>query len=206
MDTRLNGSETPVDIYCPDCGYDLRGIPEGACPECGFRYDRQAVRSLNRHWALNRLGELQYAAGVQAAVFAMVLPWLVLSPRGTLLGVCWFAIFYLLTRSWNSTGELADASYQVTHSVAFWATFVAVLVVLTIASVRRGDFAWPIVFLPGIISGVVAWQRYRAARGLNRDSKLAPAVAGQLRRWSRANAVMTAVSLCALVGAMLAWG
>ncbi len=31
---------------CPECGYDLRGIPEDRCPECGFGFQRAAIRSL----------------------------------------------------------------------------------------------------------------------------------------------------------------
>jgi hypothetical protein len=33
-------------LYCPECAYDLRGIPEGRCPECGFGFERAAVRSI----------------------------------------------------------------------------------------------------------------------------------------------------------------
>src|SRR5690606_29210383 len=25
-------------LVCKDCGYDLRGLPDGACPECGRRF------------------------------------------------------------------------------------------------------------------------------------------------------------------------
>jgi uncharacterized membrane protein len=37
-------SEETADIlrlhHCPECGYDLRGLPRaGNCPECGFAYD-----------------------------------------------------------------------------------------------------------------------------------------------------------------------
>jgi len=32
-------------LLCPQCGYDLRALPEeGACPECGIRYEHAAVR------------------------------------------------------------------------------------------------------------------------------------------------------------------
>ncbi len=34
------------DLYCPQCGYNLRAIPENRCPECGFGYNREGVESL----------------------------------------------------------------------------------------------------------------------------------------------------------------
>jgi len=33
-------------LHCPRCGYDLRGIPEDRCPECGFRYEHAAIRMI----------------------------------------------------------------------------------------------------------------------------------------------------------------
>lgn len=33
-------------MTCPECGYDLFGIPDVRCPECGFRYDATALRSI----------------------------------------------------------------------------------------------------------------------------------------------------------------
>ena len=33
-------------LTCPNCGYDLYAIPEVRCPECGFRYDAGALRSI----------------------------------------------------------------------------------------------------------------------------------------------------------------
>lgn len=42
-----NGEMTLEDhLACPKCGYDLHGIPEVRCPECGFRYDAAALRSM----------------------------------------------------------------------------------------------------------------------------------------------------------------
>ena len=38
-------TEAP-DLLCPQCGYDLRGIPEQRCPECGFGFDHAAIRVL----------------------------------------------------------------------------------------------------------------------------------------------------------------
>lgn len=33
---------------CPQCDYDLHGLADGGCPECGFRYDLPALKALSR--------------------------------------------------------------------------------------------------------------------------------------------------------------
>ena len=33
-------------MFCPECGYNLAGIPENRCPECGFGYEHAAIRSI----------------------------------------------------------------------------------------------------------------------------------------------------------------
>jgi hypothetical protein len=33
------------NLYCPQCGYNLRAIPENRCPECGFGYNREGIES-----------------------------------------------------------------------------------------------------------------------------------------------------------------
>src|SRR5688500_6888706 len=56
----MHGSSTPIsiaptvkrtddapapndaDLFCPGCGYDLRAIDSGRCPECGLPVDRTA--------------------------------------------------------------------------------------------------------------------------------------------------------------------
>jgi len=38
----------PLDVRCPQCGYNLRGIPERQCPECGFA--RAAIESWGHIW------------------------------------------------------------------------------------------------------------------------------------------------------------
>jgi hypothetical protein len=40
-------STSEIDLICPECGYDLRGIESERCPECGKPFDRAtASRSL----------------------------------------------------------------------------------------------------------------------------------------------------------------
>ena len=33
------------DLYCLQCGYNLRGLPEERCPECGTRFEHGGVRA-----------------------------------------------------------------------------------------------------------------------------------------------------------------
>lgn len=43
-----------MSIECPHCGYDLRGLVEGRCPECGFGYDHEGLRALRLDARLHR--------------------------------------------------------------------------------------------------------------------------------------------------------
>lgn len=33
-------------LHCPQCGYDLTGLPENRCPECGVPFDPAGLRRL----------------------------------------------------------------------------------------------------------------------------------------------------------------
>lgn len=42
MNSDARGSQR-LTQYCPNCGYDLCGLPEDRCPECGQRFDRSSL-------------------------------------------------------------------------------------------------------------------------------------------------------------------
>ncbi len=45
------------ELYCPGCGYNLRGVASGACPECGEGFDIESLRQSQIPWsARNGLG------------------------------------------------------------------------------------------------------------------------------------------------------
>lgn len=84
--------------FCWQCGYDLRGLGELRCPECGFRFDAEAVKDLNAAWALERIQGFRRATLLQGAactilfvsiltpVLAIWLTWL-LAVAGTVVGI-----------------------------------------------------------------------------------------------------------------------
>src|SRR5947209_8529114 len=39
------------DIFCVECGYDLRGLASARCPECGIELDRGAMGRSRLKWA-----------------------------------------------------------------------------------------------------------------------------------------------------------
>jgi hypothetical protein len=44
-------SSTTVDLYCPACGYSLRGIASDRCPECGLTIDRSSAAMSRIPWS-----------------------------------------------------------------------------------------------------------------------------------------------------------
>jgi hypothetical protein len=43
--------ETTEDLYCPQCGYNLRGLSSDKCPECGLSLDRAAMLHSRLPWS-----------------------------------------------------------------------------------------------------------------------------------------------------------
>ncbi|MCG3137777.1 MAG: hypothetical protein HJJLKODD_01627 [Phycisphaerae bacterium] len=46
-----------LDIFCPGCGYNLHGLADARCPECGAAFDAAALRAVQLPWPKrNNLG------------------------------------------------------------------------------------------------------------------------------------------------------
>lgn len=50
-ETTAATSDTDLDLVCPECGYDLRGISSDRCPECGQQIDRASMSVARIPWA-----------------------------------------------------------------------------------------------------------------------------------------------------------
>jgi len=49
---RPQARDAPIqrDVYCDKCGYNLRGLKESTCPECGAEFKRNAVAGSQLPW------------------------------------------------------------------------------------------------------------------------------------------------------------
>ena len=61
------------DVFCPRCAYNLHGIPEHRCPECGFGFDRPAVRDLADEYVRVCLATYRRLIRLSAVTVASVL-------------------------------------------------------------------------------------------------------------------------------------
>ncbi len=83
---RVDPTSFPEDefpIFCMICDYELRGLPEPRCPECGTPFDRGRLlvrsyveRDGMRAWLLGTPDGQRYTRVFRTAVLAMLIVWL----------------------------------------------------------------------------------------------------------------------------------
>jgi len=72
--------QPPPSVPCPACTYDLAGIPDGPCPECGTAFSREAIarerdlRAANRSTTMRR-GFAALALAASVVLCVMCRPW-----------------------------------------------------------------------------------------------------------------------------------
>jgi hypothetical protein len=121
-------------LACPQCGYDLHGIVEVRCPECGFRYDAAALRSTAASAAWIRVISAKSVTVCAAIAFALAGP--VICVRLGASGwiqLCAIAIAYLV----------AFATW-LAHSEAYRGPASTPVLIVIFAS---GGLAWRLLFV-----------------------------------------------------------
>jgi hypothetical protein len=104
-------SEPSFIPLCPRCNYDLRGIPDGVCPECGKPFARrQIIDDLERNWS----AQLAYRnVSPDALLFVLLIPTLLQLPalfstaprRGGDPAELWSLILWIGTIYWAWRGR-----------------------------------------------------------------------------------------------------
>lgn len=105
-EARVNPGEFPEEeypVYCPDCDYLLRGLPDNhCCPECGRPFERgrllveqYVIEGGKRHWRqINK-----YATWTLViAIILIVVPALVLSIPSLMISVLGLDYFFQLVK------------------------------------------------------------------------------------------------------------
>jgi hypothetical protein len=60
-------------MICPQCGYNLRGLTESRCPECGLNYDRNALRQIAADSDMRKMRFAYSAMGLAAVGVVLIL-------------------------------------------------------------------------------------------------------------------------------------
>ncbi len=107
-------SAIPEPLLCPECRYDLSGLPTGNCPECGKAFTPEQVREywLHRKTRKRRSGPFLYAmiAIALLTVVSAMLPAVATTPR-SVLGFILFVLFLLFQWSWRGQPLFSAAHF-----------------------------------------------------------------------------------------------
>jgi hypothetical protein len=202
-------SDNPVSpsVCCPQCGYDLRALPEYRCPECGFHYDNEGILGLNVAWCIEVLDDLRFAAAVQAVGSGLVIVYDILRFRRgggiPCVDLCIapiLIVFLLALWSVNSIG-LADFGRRAIDAAGrvAWVLVALFLLGLALEYEPTVPLVWTFFPIPGIALGGLALRNARAGHDLNRDSD--PRIYRRLKPWIYCNRLLVIVSLLTALAA-----
>ena len=182
---------------CPQCGYDLHGIPEIRCPECGFRFDKAALRDLAEAAEYYRIAAARNVVIRTALALVLGMPFLcaVAGLRGSvllvLLGIAYLAAFAV----WVWYRDVGP--HALPHLPIWFVGFAFALTLLHLLLPR-------VAVACGII--VLAWAWWARLRGWPALYDLRNSPSAEFRKTvQRHSLIATFVLGAATVTALLAW-
>lgn len=204
--------------YCASCGYNLRGLAEARCPECGVPFDPDALRYGSVAWCKTAISYLRTAAFVQVVAGCVMLT--ALNPAvGVLLAL--ILSIWILTTAFRREGPLsgyvemfrrllpveniANTYWRNIAGVARTFVMIGVLVGAPVA-VCAGISSWigfvALVWAVSFIVGIFILRRYLAGVRSNKAYGVPLKIARTLSRSYVLNMVLMALStlICAVLG------
>jgi hypothetical protein len=201
----------PPTVHCPQCGYDLRALPERRCPECGFHYDKEGIVGLNVAWGIELLNDLRFAAAVQAVGSGITIVYDIFQ-SGRVAGipcvdVCIapLLIVLLMMLCFVDSIGLADMRRRMTGAAGRVAWIFVALFLIGLAAAFESDvpFVWMLFPIPGLLLGGLALRKARSGHELDRDED--PRIHRRLNPWIYCNLALVIVSaLTALTAGVMA--
>lgn len=139
-------------LACPQCGYDLHGIPEERCPECGFGYDAAALRSMAATLEWTRLAVARVVITRGAIAIGLMMP--SVCDRVGVSGWTQFFVVAVTYVAAFSTWVIFSEAYQSLNDVPNLLTlFVAIAVAMEFFLLDYPGLA----LLGGIVTLALAW-------------------------------------------------
>jgi hypothetical protein len=143
---------SPETIHCLGCGYDLRGLTENRCPECGrpFDPDDPGTYDCGQRFRRNPLvGACIGASGPFLIAIAILLRAAPLAlPAVTELLVCWLVVCWLIAAASLSANV---ANLRVAYYPKQTAAWIAVAIDAATLSTLLGTIGWMMSELLGIL-------------------------------------------------------
>jgi len=205
-------AELPPDVMCPMCEYDLRGSLEERCPECGFRYEKGAIRELNLAWCQRALRQLRAVALAQLTACSIILGSFASHVDGLFVRLfvassLLFLFIAILTglqlRYAVMFPLVSDKIFRACHLT--WIGLGALLLLLSTSYLVSLGGPYLRLGLAGIglACGVLVLAAYRNGIQANLCAELLPLAGGRLDRLARANRTLLVVSLAALLATII---
>lgn len=195
----------PADAgYCWKCGYDLRGLDDQQCPECGFRFDVEAVRDMNLQWSVLRLQGIRDATLIQSmacsvlAVSVVTRAWsswlvLFLMTAGAVIAV-FVGVRALQCYFFGSPSRTWDVAWRISGGATKAVLFGLAVLFLVLLTSKHWFLYRLVLLLAGMLLAGIELQQFTDGRRRNKTYAIPDDLVRSLNLSHGVNVVLLAAS------------